>query len=327
MVGDTFQALGLGEDAPADDAPALLFSYMPLNHVNATTGQFECGKEFDCASSRFDSCLVHRYCWPNCAGSTARALASFLQCYEGPYANTEALTDPARREPCMRRAGLDYAAVMGCAADAAQYGPFEDAINASRAPMYAALGPDPGTFPHIFIDGRHQSNNTWTFLLRTLCGMPAVASRASHAACATQRATLSFTVDGLTAASARAHAAALGDAVNLGVNLAASESALPIHWKTRVAPGDPPSYVNVRVSGSASLVAAADRQYDNSGTGTTRVRFDLSQVLSVFVPDLVKGCSPTAGNVTEYLEYALTTSGSPFGKQVANVRDVVVKVL
>ena len=54
------------------------------------------------------------YCWPQCAGERARAVALFLKCYEGKYANTENLTDPTRRPACMKNAGLDFQAVHAC---------------------------------------------------------------------------------------------------------------------------------------------------------------------------------------------------------------------
>ena len=85
------------------------------------------------------------------------------------YANTEHLTDPMRREPCMNQAHLDYNKINTCSHNASQYLPIEIAINTTRAPMYQAIQPNPGYFPHIFIDGHHQYNDSWTALLRTLC--------------------------------------------------------------------------------------------------------------------------------------------------------------
>jgi len=38
------------------------FKYLPLNHVNASTGAFLCDG-MDCPATRFDSCLVREYCW------------------------------------------------------------------------------------------------------------------------------------------------------------------------------------------------------------------------------------------------------------------------
>ncbi|KAH8064058.1 hypothetical protein JL721_8460 [Aureococcus anophagefferens] len=57
------------------------FTYYPVNHVNATSGAFEC----------------------------ARKIARFLACFEGPYANREVNVNASRREPCFREAGLDFA--------------------------------------------------------------------------------------------------------------------------------------------------------------------------------------------------------------------------
>ena len=284
---------------------------MPLNHINPN-GSFTCSSpENDCESSRFDSCLVNEYCYPHCSSSAALSLTQFLQCYEGPYANTEALTDPTRREPCMKSANLDYHKVMKCALDPTQYTPIEIAINASRAPMYAALGANPGYFPHIFVDSAHQFNDSWTSMLRTLCNKFDVpANKRTPEACAVHDGgvTFEFVVEDIdvTPSSVKKYQEQVEDAINLGVNFASSEPAFPIHWKTNAGdPGAPPSYVNVQASAGASLIFAKRM----AGTAATTVQVRLNNFLSFYYDDLLRGVDDQRkGNVTKYLEWSLTAT-------------------
>ena len=54
----------------------------------------------------------------------------------------------------MASSGLqNYQKIKNCAENVEQYMPLEIAINASRAAMYKAIQPNPGYFPHIFLDG------------------------------------------------------------------------------------------------------------------------------------------------------------------------------
>ena len=66
----------------------------------------------------------------------------------------------------------------------------------------------------------------------------------------------------------------------------------------------------------ASTTAAA------SGlTTTTTVQFLLEGMLSIFVPDVVAGCG-NKGNVSEFLEYALTAQKEGPFQNATNVRRV-----
>ena len=148
------------------------FHYFPLNHIDpAANYSFLC-KGMDCPSTQFDSCLVKEYCWPLTSQKPCPrqlAVSRFLACFEGQYANEEAPTNASRREPCMAKAGLDYELVLSCKQNQTALAAAETALNATRAPMYRALGPNPGLFPHIFVDGEHLNHDTWTALTRILC--------------------------------------------------------------------------------------------------------------------------------------------------------------
>ena len=122
-----------------------------------------------------------------------------------------------------------------------------------------------------------------------------------------------------SAISSETIAEQLGDferAINLAVNLATSESAFPVHWKTGTTPGDSPSYVNVQASGSARVVSAITSENKT----LVYVTMELSDVLSAFEREVNSG---VRGNVSTYLEYALTSTGL-FG-QVDDVFDAEVE--
>ena len=170
MINNTLASLGgRGVD----------FNYIPLNHVDPGTGSFLCTPEFDCAATAFDSCLTDLVRDPygtlaaRSGAVNQLALSSFLACFEGPFANQEVQTNATRRRPCFDASfgtadANPWRAVTSCAADPSKVGPIMVALNRTRAPMYAKLQPKPGTFPHIFVDGVHQWNNSWTSLLRTI---------------------------------------------------------------------------------------------------------------------------------------------------------------
>ena len=51
------------------------FTYLPVNHVNATTGAFECsidGESVDCEGTMYDACTVDIY------GGRPRAVVAYL---------------------------------------------------------------------------------------------------------------------------------------------------------------------------------------------------------------------------------------------------------
>ena len=189
------------------------FSYYPVNHVDGATGAFVCQSvdngtvtDLDCEGTRYDSCLVDVYGGGGVAKQ--RGIARFLRCYEGPYANEEALANASRREPCFRAAGLAFAPVRACYANRARVSQLAQRFNRSKALMMASLGAahapwDPGYFPHIFVDGKHQWNMTWTSLTRTLCAAIADSDGVVQRppACAPVRLRLRFTVSGSDAVS------------------------------------------------------------------------------------------------------------------------------
>ena len=222
----------------------------------------------------------------------------------------------------MASSGLqNYQKIKNCAENVEQYMPLEIAINASRAAMYKAIQPNPGYFPHIFLDGHHQFNNTWTSLLRTLCrGSGTGDSRsAKSAACATRNGIqFSFDVDNVNAMLLKQHSTQLAEAINLGVNLATSESAFPVHWRTDDGSSTaPPSYVNVRASNSSSVVSI----HATNNTEFIHIQVLLVDVLSEFVDDLVVGCNGNGnGNVTTYVQWALKDAINGFVGSVHNAQ-------
>lgn len=291
------------------DRDSIIFTYIPLNHINSD-GSFTCSSpQNDCESSRYDSCLVNQFCWPHCSGKAAITITSYLKCFEGPYANTEALTDPKRRKPCMLEAGYtpdEYDEILACTKNSSMYYPIEVAINASRAPMYKAIQPNPGYFPHIFINGNHQFNDSWTSLLRTLC-KNLRGNLGSNTACnVLNNVTLTFNVpftSSMNEHSIQTHSSEFAAAANDGLNLGTSQVNLPINWNTATSPSDPPSYVNVRASSSARLISAT-----KEGSLNIRVKLELVNVLSTFMNEMKVGCNQKNGNVSNYINYALSAT-------------------
>mmetsp|Transcript_26355 Transcript_26355/g.70381 ORF Transcript_26355/g.70381 Transcript_26355/m.70381 type:complete len:181 (-) Transcript_26355:1706-2248(-) len=120
------------------------FSYLPVSHINATDGSYECEiidngtvYDLDCEGTNFESCLVNEVCWyGDCDTTTQGQLASFMQCYEGPGANSEAEIDPSTRSPCLDQAGFDAEEVMdrvtACTDDEARLDSIKGTLNASK---------------------------------------------------------------------------------------------------------------------------------------------------------------------------------------------------
>ncbi len=310
-MSDVFSLFSALPAFPQEVQASYLFSYRPLNHVDPTTGEFICTGNSDCNSTRFDSCLVGTYCWPQCEGDRARAVAQFLKCYEGPFANTENLTDPTRRPTCMRRAGLDFDAVQACARNdtaGSLLRRMQTQINATRAPMYAALQPSPGLFPHIFVDGAHQWNNSWTKLLSTLCRKPQFLEIPPC-----QHLTATFAFDMLLEKSAvQARPIEFSSSVMLGVNYAASEALLPNNFRTQGEPDNAPSYVNIQAVHSASLLTLA-----STPDGWLSIELAFDGVLAGNVDALTGGVKSSV--VTEYVAWALSRreNGGAFGHVAA----------
>lgn len=252
-----------------------------------------------------------RHCWPDCTGEGARRLAQFLKCYEGPFANTENLTDPTRREPCLQEAGFDdYEDLLACSLNETAGGELDRmqrAINATRGPMYAALQPHPGLFPHIFLNGTHQWNNSWTHLLSTLCDDEFLSA---PPACKRSQEMFSFQLrqhGPLTTAAIKAHPWKFQAAVQRAVNYAASQVALPAHFRTAGEPDGAPSYVNVKAVRSVET-----DEVTPTGVGRwLRVDVKLQGVLAGFLEALRGGCA--SPEVAEYLAWALSSEASTAG--------------
>ena len=253
-----------------------------MHNVDPATGAFVCETvengtvySMDCESTRYDGCMVAVNCWAarddeggggrrGCGQATQLAMAEFLRCFEGPFANTEAPVNASMRVPCFERAGLLFGPVQECYDDAHRVTRIEQRLNASKTAMMASLGPSPGYFPHIFVDGQHQYNDSWCALTRTICDTLLIGGSAAAAAtprpCASASLVLSFDLTpALAAEVATAPLAALEAALQLAVDIAVSAAALPTHFDTdddALPPGDP-SYVNVRATNRVVVVASS----------------------------------------------------------------------
>lgn len=260
-----------------------------------------------------------KYCWPHCTGEAARRVARFLKCYEGPYANTENLTNPERRPGCMKDAGLNYSKVHECAQNASARSELEriqNLINDTRAPMYATLQPNPGFFPHIFINGSHQWNNSWTSLLTTLCHDEVNLFGNVPPSCKTSSVTYTFSLlqnERLNKTSVESFKARFTSSVILGVNYAASKVALPHHFHTKGEPGNAPSYVNIQAVSSASLVSVEKGQTVNYRSWLN-VEMVFQGVLNGNMDALKVGA--VSESAAEYIAWALSanTNHGLFGK-------------
>ena len=289
------------------------FTYMPLNHIDPATGEFVCSPpSMDCESTKFDSCLVHAVnSKTSPLAQNQLGLSKFLKCFEGPFANREEPTDPSERRPCFELAFGSkpdlFDDIAACAKHPSVVRPIEKALNRSRAPMYSRLTPNPGLFPHIFVDNVHQYNNSWTSLFRTLCGK--LADEAPKA-CVAHNMTIAFTVHfqrWWQPAIIRSQLAAFLEATLEASNLAASRTLFPAHWNTTGDAGQPrgePSYVNARPASAPSL---------RSLEVTHQVAVSVEVSMSVLVglrDSFVKALSAPQG-ASDIFEWALRDRGIP----------------
>jgi hypothetical protein len=95
-----------------------------------------------------------------------------------------------------------------------------------------------GLFPHIFINGQHQFNNSWTFLLRSLCGLTR-GNTSTHPLSGCQHSTFNFGVEfnGTAVAAIKAAAEGPGQEAFLkslsdALDFVTSSLALPHHFDT-----------------------------------------------------------------------------------------------
>ena len=268
---------GLGDDVN--------FTYFPVNHVDPATGKYECeidGSDLDCESTKYDACLMDEYCYSvrgGCDSRTQRSIANFLACFEGPYANRETTVNASARAPCYAASGLDVERIQTCYEDEGRVARIQTFLNESKAAMMARLGPSPGYFPHMFVDGAPLANRSWTSLTRSLCD--AIEEPPSSFCGDTRGAGLVFRVsrpfgDQLQQAAGPR----LDAAVQKGVDVATSAAALPRHFDTdddALPPGDP-SYVDVRATSSATCTV-----HNTTATCT----YDL---LNAFASDATRAC-------------------------------------
>ena len=265
------------------------FTYFPVNHVDPATGAFEC-EDLDCPSTRYDGCMMDGLCYGRaggCDAATQMKIAKFLACFEGPFANTEREVNASRREPCFLEAGLDFAPVRACYEDAERADAIAARLNASKAAMMARLGPDPGYFPHIFVDGEALVNRTWCALTRSLCRAIGPAAWPPSICAAVER-TLVFSVAGaFSGALQKAAGTQLDAAVARAVDVAVSEAKFPTNFYKNdddALPAGDPSYVDVHAASSATCTVSS------SGTATCRY-----EVLGAFAAAADDACREKSG--------------------------------
>lgn len=256
------------------------FSYLPVSHTNPN-GTYACSVEdngtvydLDCPGTYYETCLAREVCWYGaCSAETQERLASFLQCYEGPGANSEAELDPSTRPACLKAAfGSVKAEVLGravqaCSADDAVLEPLLDTLNASKSTMVAST---PYTvFPVIYVGGAFQPNASWTALTRTICDLSAAKqgdlSTSPAKDCLPTPIALTVIFDdggGVTGdgGGSGSHGGGssggnggsdevIADAVAHAVDLAAGNASLPVRFATdddELTPAGAVSYVDVR---------------------------------------------------------------------------------
>ena len=282
------------------------FSYFPLNHIDPSNGSYVCSEGSDCDSVRFESCLVNLYCWfqndKACPSETQLKVAHFMQCFEGPYANREVSPDPSRRPFCMEQASLDFDLVSRCAHDSKQVTQIEFELNETRAPMYKRLGPTPGLFPHIFLDGEHQWNNSWAALVRTLCEkIPSIEAKLPSA-CTRRRVFVSFDLNDtpVTRDEILAKGTKFESAVHTAMDYAASKVWLPVHFDTHE-PDGAPSYVNIKAVDTTVLI---DTARTSSSTVHVLLRVD---ILNGLMNSTQRGC--LSEFFLDTLAWSLSTQG------------------
>lgn len=211
----------------------------------------------------------------------------------------------------MQQAGLDYDRVLSCTANETQLAAALSALNSTRAPMYNKLGPSPGLFPHIFVDGEHLFNNSWAALTRLLCAkLQAASTRSSpqlQVACTDRTVDAHLQVPNVSATAISSNTEQFLQAVQLATDLALSKEAFPVNFEyqnwpdnTDPDPNGAPSYVNTQAISRVQLltvtpIAAAQPEV------SVKVRFE---VLEAFEADLGKALDKSS--FSQYLLWALS---------------------
>lgn len=295
-----------------DLGPLINFSYYPVPHLD-DSDQIICQVEdqgevvhFDCDGREFEQCLIDTNCQSagDCSYGMQKKLATFLECFEGPFANTEGYFNATMRAPCMEKAGLDIAPVNSCLNDTARVAALSDEMKALKQAMMPKLGPNPGTYPHIFIDGQHQWNYSWVALTRIICDPV----DSVEAACAPASLSLSFSISeearqGLQGISN------LSAPIAAALDTAISAAALPIGFDEA-----DPKYVNVR-----ALTDIGDAELDDSGITVT---FDVLAAFSEFASEPDALTRFVEAFVEELEKLSVQSSASDFSNVTINLSNM-----
>ena len=319
------------------------FSYIPVNHY-APNGSYICeedGQSLDCKGQQFDACLTYTACWWDaddhfdpytvCRPEDQLKLAKYLQCFEGPFANHEVLTNSSMRKSCMDVAGLNYTLTESCL-NGGGLAVAEESLNISRTVM--EMSHPEGYFPHIYISDRSLANFSWTALTRELCEYPdIVAQKPSACAPADLALQVRFGVGAnLSVADASGtHGASLSGALHEALDYAVSNCTLPLGsfaTDDDTLPLGAPSYANVRsvlnISGlraEMSEGASDDRErlsslsshhhhhhhHHYTKESSLEVYAELA-VLGAFA-ETARSCAAASGEFKSYLSAALAAHG------------------
>lgn len=292
------------------------FRYFPLNHIDPHDGSFLC-QGMACDSVRFESCLVHQYCWfeNDCSPASQRNVAHFMKCFEGPYANREIIPDPVRRPLCAKESSIDYDLVNLCSANTTEVTTIEKKLNMTRAPMYKKLNPR-GLFPHIFVNGAHLYNNSWAALVRILCQEMAPAKVPVVCNSVPLQLTFYLADTGLNKTNVKAHSLLFSKAILEAINLVGSKEWLPINFETQQ-PDHSPSYVNIQAADYLQITSV-----EMFGQNTVQINATV-QHLKAFQSVLSTGIAGSDFSV--FLAWALNFYGYPkiTSKNIINQSSVV----
>lgn len=235
------------------------FSFYPVPHLNSSL-DIVCEMDddgeiykFDCEGRVYEQCIMAEACWDvlgGCGQATQLSIANFLKCWEGPDANQEASGDFDELPGCLQEAKLS--SPEHCVSDAPRVADLSEKMRLARIPMMASLGSDPGSFPHIFVNGEHQGDFSFVALTRTLCETLSDLSiedmRAVDEPCHWEQYALTFDIQGNLSASIGANETWWNGAVQDAADVATSAEALPIGFDLA-----DPKYVNVRAAKGAEV--------------------------------------------------------------------------
>lgn len=233
------------------------FSYYPVPHLNSSNDiicEINDGGEvykFDCEGRIQEQCIMSDACWDvpgGCDQASQLRVANFLKCWEGPDANTEASSDMDLLPSCLEGAGLS--SPEQCVSDPQRVEMLSERMRNTKIPMMARLGPDPGSYPHIFVNGEEQGNYSFVALTRTLCAAFPDLDIAPKV-CHWDTYYLDFDIQGDNIdiyISIEAFGTWWGAAVQGAANVAVSANALPINFDSA-----DPKYVNVRALNNTQI--------------------------------------------------------------------------